>query len=68
MAPSGRLALTGSEDFTAKLWDTSTGKELDTLNHGGGFVNCVAFSPNSLRAFTCGADETVKMWDLGGLV
>lgn len=68
VAPNGKLVLTGSEDFTAKVWNMATGAEIATLNHGGGFVNCVAFSPDSLRAFTGGNDENVKMWDLAGLV
>jgi WD40 repeat protein len=68
VAPNGRLAVTGSEDFTAKVWNMSTGAELASLDHGGGFVNCVAISRDSLRAFTGGYDENVMMWDLSGLV
>src|SRR5262245_4270673 len=40
---NGRLALSGSEDNTAKLWEVSTGREIHSFNHGGGFVNCVVF-------------------------
>jgi WD40 repeat protein len=67
-SPNGRLALSGSQDFTAKVWEVSTGKEVISLNHGGGFVNCVAFLPNSLFALSGGNDETVKLWDLSGLL
>ena len=42
----GRLALTGSEDHTAQLWDTATGKPCGpALSHADG-VTSVGFSPD----------------------
>jgi len=66
-SPNGRLALSGSEDNTVKVWEVATGKQLHSFTHGGGFVNCVAFSANSLSAFSGGNDQTVKLWDLSDL-
>jgi WD40 repeat protein len=63
-SPDGSLALSGSEDFSAKLWDVHTGKEIRALNHGGGFVTCVAFLPNGKFALTGGNDGKVKLWEL----
>ncbi|MCC8938069.1 hypothetical protein H8A99_16710 [Bradyrhizobium sp. Arg68] len=63
-SPDGSLALSGSEDFSAKLWDVNTGRELDTLDHGHGFVSCVAFLPNGKLALTGGHDNKVKLWEL----
>jgi WD40 repeat protein len=63
-SPDGSLALSGSEDFSAKLWDVHTGKEIQALNHGGGFVTCVAFLPNGKFALTGGNDGKVKLWEL----
>jgi WD40 repeat protein len=68
VSPDGRLALSGSEDNTVKVWEVATGTLLETLTHGGGFVNCVAFSPDSRSAFSGGNDKTVKLWDVSGLI
>lgn len=63
-SPDGSRALSGSEDFSAKLWEVNTGKEIQALNHGGGFVTCVAFLPNGKFALTGGNDGKVKLWEL----
>ncbi len=50
-SPDGDRALTGSEDKTARLWDTATGKELRRFDHSGG-VEAVAFSPDGKHIVT----------------
>ncbi len=62
--PDDSRALSGSEDFSAKLWEVDTGKELQMLDHGGGFVTCVAFLPDGKFAPTGGNDGKVKRWEL----
>jgi len=78
-SPDGRLALTGSEDNTAKMWDVATGRELRTLAGDTGTVTpfasstvtSVAFSPDGRLALTgtrsrseFGSPGTVKLWDV----
>jgi WD40 repeat protein/serine/threonine protein kinase len=59
----GRLALTGSKDKTARLWEVPGGKPVATLRHED-FVAAVAFSPDSRLALTGSWDHTARLWDL----
>ena len=45
-SPDGRRLVTGSLDFTIKLWDTSTGQERCTLAGHKGAIKALRFSPN----------------------
>ena len=73
-SPDGKTALLGSrweyDDYyydpgrgTLKLWDISTGKEIQTFE---GHTNCVlsvAFSPDGKTALS-GSNNTLKLWDI----
>jgi WD40 repeat protein len=62
-SPDGKRLATASYDYTAKLWDAESGKELLTLRgHSSGVVG-VAFSPDGKRLATASADQTAKVWD-----
>ncbi len=62
-SPDGRRIVTGSNDKTAKVWDSETGRELRTLNCPGG-VRSVAFSQDARRIVTGLPDNTAKVWDM----
>lgn len=56
-------ALSGSADFTAKLWDTYTGSALVSLPHEH-IVRTVALGPGGTKGITGGQEKKVRIWDL----
>ena len=44
-SPNGKQVLTGSDDCTARLWESSSGKELTCFQGHMGWVSSVAFPP-----------------------
>ncbi|MFO0969992.1 MAG: hypothetical protein U0793_30945, partial [Gemmataceae bacterium] len=66
-SPDGKMLATGSFDFTVKLWDTASGKEIKTFAGAAGHtkqVLSVAFSPDGQFIASAGADNTLKVWDV----
>jgi multidrug efflux pump subunit AcrA (membrane-fusion protein) len=64
-SPDGKRPATASDDNTARLWDTASGKPLTELTGHGGGVNHVAFSPDGKRLATASSDKTARLWDAG---
>jgi serine-threonine kinase receptor-associated protein len=60
------LAATGSADFSAKIWDAITGKELHDFAHKH-IVKSVEFSPNRQSLITSGHEGLLRIFDLGSL-
>jgi len=56
-------AITGSADFTAKLWDAITGEELHNFNHKR-IVRSVRFSADSTKFLTGGQEKLLRIYDL----
>lgn len=58
-----RLLATGSNDHTARLWDTATGRETARLAHDDSVVS-VAFHPQRPWLATGSSDGSARLWNL----
>lgn len=63
VSADGRRVLSGSFDYTARLWDFAEQIELGVLDGHGGPVTNVAFIGDR-RALTASDDKTAIVWDL----
>jgi WD40 repeat protein/CubicO group peptidase (beta-lactamase class C family) len=75
VSPDGRFILAGggnyaddeghpAKDFDLHLIDLGTGAEVRRLAGHTNRVSTVAFTPDGLRAVSCGSDGTVRTWDV----
>ena len=61
---NGDRFITGSYDFTCKVWETYKGKELLTLKGHKKALYCLAFNnPFGDKIATGSFDKTAKIWD-----
>jgi Tol biopolymer transport system component len=60
-SPDGQHLATASDDHTAKVWDTVTGKPVLTLYEHSGRVLGIAWSPDGQCLAT--SDRTVQIWN-----
>jgi WD40 repeat protein/serine/threonine protein kinase len=59
----GKIGLTGSDDNTARLWETTTGKPLGPPLRHQDWVRAVALSADGKIALTGSTDSTARLWD-----
>jgi WD40 repeat protein len=61
-SPDNTRILTASNDG-ARIWDTTTGKQLHRLTGHHDWVRNVAWSHDSTRVLTESYDGTIRLWD-----
>ncbi len=64
-SPDGKYVLTGSQDFTARLWETASGKPVGPPLRHRTTVQSVAFSPDGKYVLTGSRDRTARLWETG---
>ena len=62
-SPDGFTVGSGSEDGTARLWNSRTGQSLQILSGHTGDVMTVAFSPDGSTFASGSGDTTIRLWD-----
>lgn len=63
MLPNGRVAISGSNDFVAYVWDTESGQVIYRFNHPSR-VTKVALDPMGRYAFTADSKKAAHIWNL----
>ena len=59
------LIASGSTDYTVKIWNSSTGEYLNTLEGHSDWVYCVQFNPTDPSQLVSGSrDTTIKVWNV----
>eukprot|EP01114_Cavostelium_apophysatum_P014335 TRINITY_DN368_c0_g1_i1.p1 TRINITY_DN368_c0_g1~~TRINITY_DN368_c0_g1_i1.p1 ORF type:complete len:324 (+),score=93.40 TRINITY_DN368_c0_g1_i1:300-1271(+) len=57
------LVVTGSADYTAKVWDALSGKEIHSFAHTR-IIKSVNFTADSTKVLTAGQDKILRVFDL----
>ena len=60
----GRYAVSGSWDYTLKVWEVETGRQVRTLSGHENTVNAVAVTTNGRYAVSGSSDRTLKVWEV----
>jgi WD40 repeat protein len=62
-SPNSKYCLSGSDDWTMKLWDGCSGKEVRTFKGHTGNINSVCFTPDGKLCLSGSDDKTMKLWN-----
>lgn len=63
ISPDGSMALTGGDDFMARLWDIGSGEQIHSWRHDNR-VNLVKFEPQGRFVVTAGDSDQTHLWAL----
>lgn len=62
-SPDGKYLATASDDFTARVWEIGSGREVSRIAHEG-IVNTVVFSADGKYLATASWDKTAHVWEV----
>jgi WD40 repeat protein len=62
-SPDGRYVVTASADRTARVWNTTTAREVAVLKGHEEAVTFVSWSPDGRWIVTLGNDKTARIWN-----
>ena len=62
-SPDGKSLATAGFDYTVRLWDVGTRKEIKKLDGHTKLVLAVAISPDGKRVLSGSQDKTAKIWE-----
>jgi WD40 repeat protein len=65
-SPDQRWLLTGSQDFTARVWDWQTGRPESLPMRHDNYVIYAGWSPDGQSIVTASRDNTARLWDHNG--
>ena len=60
----GSRMVTGSQDKTAKVWNTATGALIHTFSGHTASIYAVAYSPDGSQVATASGDDTARLWNV----
>ena len=63
VSADGKLIATGSEDYTVRVWDCATRKEILTARNHREMVLETAFSPDGSCLASASSDKTFRIWN-----
>ena len=62
--PNRRILASGGRDYTIKLWEVDTGRELRTFKGHTGSVRSVAFQSDGRLLASGSEDGTIRIWEV----
>jgi WD40 repeat protein/beta-lactamase regulating signal transducer with metallopeptidase domain len=63
-SPNAKRIVTASDDGTARIWETATGRVLHQLDHESRWVRTATVSPDGALVATSGLDDKVRIWQM----